>query len=710
VNRRKPSIVARVRRAAAVIALLGLIAASSSFLLYRHVETKTAAAWERTTRVSAATLETMRAVRSWEADAVLLFDRQRTAEVGAGLTGSPVVVDELAQGAAGVDTAFRRLRAAVAPEFVPGVDAAEEKWDEAVLLAATPGTDLGVFRQVLKDLDDVGMLLERVVDDVTASNQSQLAQVGALQRNTGLVMIALLLSVVAGMFASAVRLSRHLARGFTSIRLATQRFADNDLDHRVPSFGEADIDALGLSFNGMAERLGAGQRQLEHLATTDPLTGLPNRRALLQLMRSALEAPIPNPSSGTFVLLDLDGFKEINDAFGHSAGDQVLVEMARRIQRILGEGDVVARLGGDEFALLLGGPRDVPAAESLVRVVLDQVRQPLELPGLTVSLAASAGLAHGRDVATADELLRNADLAMYDAKKHGRGRTAWFHPQMQSEVAERVALQAALKVALEQDQFVVHYQPILDAGTGRVAAVEALVRWQHPELGLLGPDRFIPLAESTGEILRLGAVVLGKALEVLSELDLPPLDGILRMNVNLSPRQLQSHDLVDVVRTALASSGVSPDRLVLEITESALIEDLDLAISQLEELKRLGVQLALDDFGAGYCSLSYLGRLPVDSVKIDRSLTAPVLASRHAASIIEAVVHIGAVSGFRVVAEGVETSEQAHALNGIGCDQLQGYLYSRPVPTADLAPVLARLAAAAPQMRPVAAVAGVDVR
>jgi diguanylate cyclase (GGDEF)-like protein len=710
VNRRKPSIVARVRRAAAVIALLGLLAASSSFLLYRHVETKTTAAWERTTGVSAATLETMRAVRSWEADAVLLFDRQRTAQVGAELRGGPLVVDHLARGAAGVDTAFRRLRSAVAPEFIPDVDAAEQRWDEAVLLAATPGTDLGVFRQVLKDLDDVGMLLERVVDNVTASNREQLAQVQALQRNAGLVMMAMLLSVVVGMSVSAVRLSRHLARGFSSIRLATQRFADNELDHRVPSFGEADIDALGVSFNGMAERLGASQRQLEHLATTDPLTGLPNRRALLRLMRGLLAASGPDASGGTFVLLDLDGFKEINDAFGHPAGDQVLVEMARRIQRIIGEGDVVARLGGDEFALIVGGPHDVAAAESLVRTVLEQIGQPLELPGLIVSLAASAGLAHGRDAATADELLRNADLAMYDAKKHGRGTASWFHPQMQSDVAGRVALQAALKTALEQDEFVVHYQPILDACTGRVAAVEALVRWQHPELGLLGPDRFIPLAESTGEILPLGAVVLAKALAVLPELDLLPLQGALRMNVNLSPRQLQSADLVEVVEAALASSGVSPDRLVLEITESALIEDLDVAISQLEGLKRLGVQLALDDFGAGYCSLSYLARLPVDSVKIDRSLTAPVLASRHAMSIIEAVVHIGAVSGFRVVAEGVETQEQARALNGIGCDQLQGYLYSRPVPPADLAPVLTSLAAAAVQPRPVSAVAAVAAR
>lgn len=693
----KPSVVLRVRWAAAVIAALGVLAGAFSFATLRHAEAQAAAAWTRTTSASTTTLDTMRTVRAWETEAVLLFERRRTTQVGGEPSGTAAVMNDLGDRTAEADEAFLRLRTVVDAEFVETVESARVRWQEAVRLAEDAGTDTAVIRQVLKDLDDVGVLLEQVVDAVVASNEADLAEVEALRRQAGLAMTAVLLLVSAVLAAWALQLSASLSGGFAAIALATRRFADNDLGHRVPPFAEADLDALGASFNGMAERLSAGQRQLEQQATTDPLTELPNRRALFKLLSDMWPRDRTGVAVATFVMIDLDGFKEINDAFGHLVGDQVLCAVGRRLQDVLAPGDVVARLGGDEFALLITGNQAATEVELVVQAVLDEVRRPLELSDRVLTVAASAGVARMGDASDPLELLRNADVAMYEAKNRGRGVLCWFHPLMQRAVAERVALQAALVAALHDDQFVLHYQPILRADTGRVTAVEALVRWQHPTLGLIGPDRFIPLAEASGAILQLGSLVLTKALAMVHVLDCDPTAGTepVRVNVNLSPRQLQNPSLVDEVRDQLFRAGVAADRLVLEITESALIEDVDAAIAQLVALRALGVRLALDDFGAGYCSLSYLQRLPVDSVKVDRSLTAPVPTDRGAAAIVEAVVSIGAATGFQVVAEGIETQEQGMALTRLGCDHLQGYLYSKPVPPGDLALVLAGLRQAA---------------
>jgi diguanylate cyclase (GGDEF)-like protein len=429
--------------------------------------------------------------------------------------------------------------------------------------------------------------------------------------------------------------------------------------------------------------LGLG-RELAHQASHDSLTGLPNRTLLRRRLERELTALESPEQSVTLLMLDLDGFKEVNDTYGHSTGDQVLVQVAHRVVATVREGDAVARLGGDEFAVVLKpGPAD--EVTIVARRVITALELPLILRSSTVTVAASVGIASaGRDE-TADDLLRNADLAMYAAKAKGGNGFALFEPYMHTAVAERVRVETGLRTAWLTGDLMVHYQPIVDLATGRMVSVEALARWKHPDGDMIPPDVFIPIAERTGLIIPIGARILNEACQQLANWQQeygPSAD--MTMSVNVSPRQLYSGDLEAIVEEAIRSAGIQPKSLILEVTETAVMDDMDNAIRILGRLKARGVALAIDDFGVGASSLARLRRLPVAVVKIDKSLVDHVPDGHVAGALLDAVIGIVRALQLRTIIEGVERADQAEHLRVSGYDLAQGYFYARPMDAAGI--------------------------
>ncbi|MCY1138106.1 EAL domain-containing protein [Actinoplanes sp. Pm04-4] len=448
---------------------------------------------------------------------------------------------------------------------------------------------------------------------------------------------------------------------------------------------DPDLEAIVLSVRDIGPRKTLEQ-QLSRQAFCDPLTGLSNRA----LFRDRLEhATARRAADVTVLLIDLDDFKGVNDNLGHSAGDELLTALAARLRDNVRPGDTLARLGGDEFAVLI---EDLDGRDpgALAERLLHELRQPLTIAGHDLRRTASIGVATGGE--SGEELLRNADLAMYAAKRQGRNAYARFDPGMYASLVNEAQLRAEMETALAADQFVVHYQPVVDLPTQRLTGVEALVRWQHPSRGLLGPQHFIDTAEDSGLIVPLGRWVLRESLQQLARWDRPG----LKVNVNLSARQFQDAALVTDVRDALAESGVEPACLTLEITESMLLQDIDVAADTLHALRRLGVRLAIDDFGTGYSSLNYLKRLPVDIIKIDRAFVTEVATDPEDKALVDAVVGLSQALRMQTVAEGIETDDQWTELRRLGCDFGQGYLFGRPVGPAAIELLLSEPAAAGP--------------
>lgn len=436
----------------------------------------------------------------------------------------------------------------------------------------------------------------------------------------------------------------------------------------------------------LAAELTRRETHYRHLAHHDDLTGLANRVAL----RAGLEEALGAGGDPSLVTLDLDGFKNVNDTLGHQAGDSVLVAVSRRLEREVRGGDLVARLGGDEFAVL---PRAGTDAEVLAERLRAAVSGVYVVEGTEVTLGASVGVAVGatpdRSAAVRGDpglVLRNADLAMYHAKNGGRGRVARYEPGLHAEALARLQVESALRRSLEDADFRLHYQPVLDLATGRPVGAEALVRWERPGHGLVGPGDFLPVAEGAGLVVPLGTWVLHEGCRYAGAWYADGLD--LTTGVNVSARQIHGSDFVATVAGALAESGAPADRFVVEITENVLLDDLDHAVSVLRRLRDLGVHVALDDFGTGYSSLSYLSRLPVDILKIDRSFVAGVVSSPQDRVLVDTVVTLGHKLGLDVVAEGVESVAQADALRGMGVAFAQGYHFSPPVPAARLPDVV----------------------
>ncbi len=416
----------------------------------------------------------------------------------------------------------------------------------------------------------------------------------------------------------------------------------------------------------------------------DPLTGLADRKALRERLTASL-----GQGAATLLLIDLDRFKTVNDTLGHPVGDQLLCAAAERMRHAVRRRDLVARLGGDEFAILLRGRSDIGEAMSLAERLLDLLARPYLLKGNLVSTGASIGVAAASGCSDADEIIRRADLALYQAKADGRGAARPFDSTIDDRARARSALEADLRRAVALRQFSLYYQPQYDMSRDRLVGFEALLRWPHPDRGMVSPASFVPVAEELGLIGNIGAWALQRACAEAAQWSHP-----LRVAVNVSPLQFERGDeLIANVRTALMRSGLPPDRLELEITESALLAAEASTLATLHSLRALGVRISLDDFGTGYSSLSQLRSFPFDKIKIDRSFVNDVAHNPQASAIIRAISALSESLGMATIAEGVETDEQARAIARNGCEDIQGYLISRPVPAGDVESVIERYGA-----------------
>lgn len=454
--------------------------------------------------------------------------------------------------------------------------------------------------------------------------------------------------------------------------------------------GEGRLSHHIACFTDITEHKEAESR-IRYLALHDTLTGLPNRLSLQERLRQALQAAQRRREVLGVIFIDLDRFKLINDTLGHHAGDALLVQLGRRLREAVRSDDVVARLGGDEFVVVVTGAPSSAVILEVAQKVLEILRQPYEIEGQSLHTTPSLGLSFfPGDGEDGDTLMRNADVAMYHAKALGRNNLQCFEPSLNAAAADRLALENNLPRALAQGEFVLHYQPQIDAESGCLVGVEALVRWMDPERGLVPPDRFIPVAEETGLIVPLGAWVLEEACrqrQAWYQQGLPP----FRVAVNLSALQLQQEGFAGQVADLLKRYGLSPADLELEITESAAMGNPLETINLLKKIRAMGIPLAIDDFGTGYSSLAYLKLLPIDSLKLDRSFVKDIESNEDDAVICAATIALAHALGLTVVAEGVESTAQENYLLRLGCDQLQGYRYSRPLPEPELARLLAGL-------------------
>ena len=424
------------------------------------------------------------------------------------------------------------------------------------------------------------------------------------------------------------------------------------------------------------------EERLEHQALHDSLTGLPNRRLLVDRLGQALGRTRRREGLRVAVLfMDLNDFKVVNDSLGHEAGDLLLTVVAQRLKRSLRPEDTLARFGGDEFVVLLEDVEDPGEAVRVAQRITDELRGPFALEGRELHVSASAGISFGAArTKSPEDLLRDADTAMYQAKKDGSGYRV-FDPTMYERVVQRLDLENDLRRAVEQEEFVVHYQPIFDFGSQQPWGMEALVRWEHPERGLLGPSEFVPVAEETGLIVPIGAWVLGEACRRTKEWqDGHPRNPPLGVIVNLSAGQLRHPGCEETIREALSRSGLSPESLSLDVTETAFIDALESNRRALERIQATGVRISIDDFGMGYSSLSYLKRLPADALKIDKSFLKGFGEDAQDTAIVRMVIDVAHTLGLRVVAEGVETWAQAALLAETGCDMAQGFHFSEPLP------------------------------
>jgi diguanylate cyclase (GGDEF)-like protein len=443
------------------------------------------------------------------------------------------------------------------------------------------------------------------------------------------------------------------------------------------------VAGLVLTLRDVTERRRL-EHELTHQAFHDALTGLANRVLFSDRVEHALDRAQRNGTLVGVLFIDLDDFKLVNDTLGHAAGDQLLVAAAQRITAALRSHDTPARLGGDEFAALIEDVDHPADLEEIAGRVLNALAQPFLVHGEQVSGVASIGLTTSADAGTAEDLLRQADLALYVAKGAGKGRWRSYQSDLHTAMMQRLEMRTALEQAVQQEQFLLQFQPIVDLPTGHTVGFEALVRWQHPQRGMIAPGEFIDLAEDTGLIVPIGEWVLRQALATAAPWRHALPDGALPyLAVNVSARQFDVPGFVETVRQAIARSGLPPHTLLLEITERLLLKEDERVWTDLAQLRDLGVRIAIDDFGTGYSSLSYLRHMPIDILKIDKSFIDDMTSSAQQLALVAAIVQLADTLDLRVVAEGIETPAQLDTLISIGCPYGQGYLISRPIDAAE---------------------------
>jgi diguanylate cyclase (GGDEF)-like protein/PAS domain S-box-containing protein len=499
--------------------------------------------------------------------------------------------------------------------------------------------------------------------------------------------------IIAGRDQEAIRNGRLEITGHSIyVRGKNLRFVDSK---RIPILGKDGTPEYLLTvLHDVTERREA-ERRIVHLAHHDPLTDLPNRAAFNAKLGETIAANAASGGSFGLLCLDLDHFKEVNDLFGHATGDSVLLEIARRITEASGDA-FVSRVGGDEFILIAGGENQPEAAHDLALALVRALGDEIECDGRKMRTGLSVGCAiYPKDGADAATLLRNADAALYRAKAEGRGVVRFFEAEMDRVLHDRRELQNDLGKALARNELTLHYQPQAKID-GTIVGFEALLRWEHPKRGFVPPDKFIPLAEECGLIGDIGEWVMREACREAASWRKP-----LQIAINLSPLQFRQGDLATTVHGVLLETGLAPERLVLEITEGALMDDFSRALSVLRRVKTLGVRIAMDDFGTGYSSLSYLQSFPFDKIKIDQTFISNLERNAQSAAIVRAVLGLGKNLNLLVVAEGVETNEQWAILRREHCDEVQGYLIGRPCPIGDYARLVGR-ASAPPRARNIA--------
>jgi len=439
------------------------------------------------------------------------------------------------------------------------------------------------------------------------------------------------------------------------------------------------VESLENVVTDRTKGLEAANRQLRHLASHDTLTGLPNRLLLDDRVTQAIAQATRQPHEFALLVVDLDRFKLINDSLGHRAGDELLREVAQRLKTAVRAVDTTARLGGDEFVILVDGPVTRAEAIEFGKRIIEAMKPSIRLLGIDVHISPSIGIAlYPHDGPSVDTLLARADAAMYSAKEHGRNNVQCYAEGMSTGTQDRVKLESELHEALRSGQFELHYQPKVDTGSGRINSAEALIRWRHPQRGLVMPGEFIPVAEESGLLDAIGDWVLSEACRQAKAWQR---DGLrpMRVAVNLAPSQFRLTNLVDQIRKALQAAALDPQFLEVELTETAVMSDAEESIHILEAISRMGVLVSVDDFGTGYSSMSYLRRFPIDKLKIDRCFVEEMTRRAEDASIVQAIISLAHSLHLKVIAEGVETPEQLELLTHLGCDQYQGYYFSPAV-------------------------------
>jgi diguanylate cyclase (GGDEF)-like protein len=495
------------------------------------------------------------------------------------------------------------------------------------------------------------------------------------------VLLAGALGLVLVAYASA-RLARHIVRPISALEQAARALAMGRWTS-VPVTSDDEIGLLGKSFNEMSEGIAQRESRILHMAYHDALTDLPNRLQLRERLDQLLQEIVLDGGELAVLCLDLDDFQSTNDTLGPRVGDKLLKHAAARLAEA-SDGHFLARTGGDEFCVVLSGDA-VGSADTIAQALVARLGEPLTIEGHFLKAGASVGISRAPDDSmVVDDLLKYADLALHAAKAAGRGRTCRFTADLDAEANQRRAVEVDLHRALANGEFELYFQPLFDLASNRFCAFEALIRWNHPERGLVSPGEFIPIAEETGLITPIGEWVLKEACH--QAVTWPE---SMRVAVNFSSVQFQTEGLRNVVFQTLATSGLAPDRLEVEITESLFLESSGPILEILHGLKQIGVRIALDDFGTGFSSLSYLRRFPFDKIKIDRSFILELLSEKEAGAVVKAITDLAAALNMETTAEGVEEPEQVEALRAHGCTNVQGYLFSRPVPASEVLPLLA---------------------
>jgi diguanylate cyclase (GGDEF)-like protein len=565
----------------------------------------------------------------------------------------------------------------------------------ARMIAGEIGERLSIAQ---RDLTSTHRLVKAALDADASHDRAAMTEAIAQERLRQRIAWVLCVALTLAFVLALMTLSRVAEASLTiplaeAVRVA-DRVAAGDLSIRLPMASNDEVGYLLQTMGRMVANLRASEDRLVHQATHDALTGLANRGLFRERVVAAMAASAPDRVIAV-MYIDLDNFKDVNDGLGHDAGDTLLRTVADRLLDATRGSDMVARLGGDEFAILLKGVRDHADAVIVAERVARTLDSALGIGTTEVRIGASIGIAFGMKSTTADDLLRQADVAMYSAKHGGKGRHVIFEESMHRAALERLVLESDLRWALERGELELHYQPVMQLATRRILGAEALIRWRHPERGLLAPSTFIPLAESTGLILAIGRWALNEACRQTATWRATHLAGAddrrgeFKIGVNISVWQIQQPDMCDVVRSALQDAGLPPANLTLEITESVMLRETDSTLARLRELKALGLSLAVDDFGTGYSSLSYLQRFPIDVLKIDKAFVDAVGSGTDNA-LTRAIVALGTALGLTMVAEGIERAEQVEGLRFLGCGFGQGYFFSPPLPAEEFAKLLAQ--------------------